>query len=142
LYCTRVFSSESGVASHIRHSHFPEKTHEEIVKSIREAYGTSRKEGEKSSGIITPSLIKFSMKNNNICYWCNREVKLDLSSTDPLAPSRDHIIPRSKGGGKGTNLVLSHVRCNTLRNLIDPDAFKRLMNGEALTAAEMWPDWF
>ena len=34
--------------------------------------------------------------------------------------TREHILPVSKGGGNGTNVVLAHWRCNTNRGNSDP----------------------
>jgi len=38
----------------------------------------------------------------------------------PLSWSRDHLVPVSKGGKAGMNIVLAHFKCNTERGNADP----------------------
>ena len=46
---------------------------------------------------------------NGICALCNEYVELQDAS-------RDHIIPRSAGGGNGPdNIQLTHKRCNNMK---------------------------
>lgn len=45
------------------------------------------------------------IKKDPHCYYCGCEVTLDNSTLD-------HLIPRSKGGKGGNNLVLSCYSCN------------------------------
>lgn len=50
---------------------------------------------------------------NFICYWCGTPVEINQEVPHPLAPTRDHYIPRSKGGPDAwNNLVLAHYSCN------------------------------
>jgi len=34
--------------------------------------------------------------------------------------TREHIVPKSKGGRKGDNIVLAHYKCNQERGNVDP----------------------
>lgn len=53
---------------------------------------------------------------SGLCWVCRQPVQWDLPDTDPMRPSRDHVIPRSRGGvGLPSNLRLAHARCNTER---------------------------
>lgn len=56
-------------------------------------------------------------RDGYICQLCGDPVDLtDDPQRGPLAPSLDHIIPRSKGGGhESSNLRTAHRLCNALR---------------------------
>lgn len=64
-------------------------------------------------------LAKIHADFNGICALCGEYVEL----TDA---SRDHIIPRSEGGGNGKeNIQLTHKKCNNLKgNTRYPDDWK------------------
>lgn len=36
--------------------------------------------------------------------------------------TQEHLVPKSKGGKKGSNIVLAHIRCNGKRGNADPTA--------------------
>jgi 5-methylcytosine-specific restriction endonuclease McrA len=47
------------------------------------------------------------------CGICRFPIDLDLPGTDPMGPSIDHIVPRSRSGTDAPeNLQLTHLRCN------------------------------
>jgi 5-methylcytosine-specific restriction endonuclease McrA len=51
-----------------------------------------------------------------VCAWCGREIDLALSGKDPLGPTIDHILPRSKGGtNRPDHLQPMHRQCNERR---------------------------
>ena len=51
-----------------------------------------------------------------ICHLCGGPIDPRLGPDDPLAPTRDHLIPRSAGGPNTTpNLKLAHKQCNEQR---------------------------
>jgi hypothetical protein len=58
-------------------------------------------------------LIDLFTKQKGVCWLCDKSMNLD-------AASRDHIVPKSKGGRGGyQNLRLAHRLCNSLRGSID-----------------------
>lgn len=58
---------------------------------------------------------------NGICVYCRKPVDPTASPPTSNAPSRDHFIPRSKGGSRGLhNTVLACVSCNQDKGNMDP----------------------
>lgn len=61
----------------------------------------------------------FISRDGDRCGICNRRVDISLRSGpsgDPMGPSIDHIVPRSKGGTDDlANLRLTHWSCNNRR---------------------------
>jgi 5-methylcytosine-specific restriction endonuclease McrA len=53
---------------------------------------------------------------NYECFYCNLELRnrYKKKRAYPLMsdPTYDHLIPKSKGGGDGLNLVIAHRNCN------------------------------
>lgn len=51
------------------------------------------------------------------CHLCHQPIDVSLIGTrDPMRPSADHIVPRSRGGSDAIgNLRPAHVRCNSSR---------------------------
>lgn len=83
------------------------------------------------------------LAGDTICYWCGEATVLSGGATDPMYPTIEHLIPKSQyGTNKKENLVIAHKRCNQLRDVANAAAFKRLMNGEAVTKFELWPNLF
>lgn len=56
-------------------------------------------------------------RDKGICQICQKPVRLDVHYTHPDAPTRDHIIPLSKGGEHSyANCQLACRDCNTIKN--------------------------
>lgn len=59
------------------------------------------------------------------CHWCQRPMGAVLQNNQKKrdwAASRDHLIPKSRGGaGLPGNQVWAHVRCNELRGNMMPE---------------------
>lgn len=53
------------------------------------------------------------------CFYCGFPMPLHTHKQD-LGITKDHFIPKSKGGGKDRNLVLCHFACNQAKNNKDP----------------------
>lgn len=54
--------------------------------------------------------------DNYTCWLCNEQTSERWTSGDPLAPTIDHVTPRSLGGGnERSNLRTAHLICNSLR---------------------------
>lgn len=52
-----------------------------------------------------------------LCIWCGREMLVDPKFMhDPLFATREHLRPKSKGGGmKEENIAAAHAICNWKR---------------------------
>lgn len=51
-----------------------------------------------------------------LCWLCGTPMDPDLRDPDPMTISRDHLIPKSKGGsGLRNNIALAHAVCNSRR---------------------------
>lgn len=58
-------------------------------------------------------------RQNFACYWCGKHI--DLTSA-----TREHIIPRSRGGGDGDeNIAMACFKCNQLKGNQTPEEFIR-----------------
>ena len=56
-------------------------------------------------------------RDRGICFHCKKSVDTSQSVPHPLAPTRDHYVPLSKGGHHTwDNIVLSHFSCNVVKN--------------------------
>ena len=59
------------------------------------------------------------MVQKGLCYYCGSNlIELGESKT-----TKDHVIPKSEGGGKKGNLVLACETCNTLKRSYPADKF-------------------
>lgn len=70
-------------------------------------------------------------KNPN-CYYCGRETLPaptgDTPPAYPLTATIDHMIPASRGGGAGANLVLACRDCNELKGDMTSEEFAEAIN--------------
>jgi HNH endonuclease len=56
------------------------------------------------------------------CYYCKRE--MILSRGQPNTVTRDHKVPRSRGGRGAANIVAACARCNNVKgNMTDTEFF-------------------
>jgi hypothetical protein len=54
-------------------------------------------------------------RDGDNCWRCRREMRFDLPRGHDLAPTIEHLQPKSKGGTNALdNLCLCHGRCNRL----------------------------
>lgn len=57
---------------------------------------------------------------NGLCVWCGRDTILDAAVSHPHKATREHIVPRHRGGSDSRhNLALSCFRCNNQRGNSD-----------------------
>jgi hypothetical protein len=113
--CTAAFLTAEALAQHHKAKHFGKMSPRALTRALR---------GE-------------------VCYWCGEPCALDLGGYHRLAPTIEHLIPKSLNGGNvKMNLRLAHRGCNELRGHAEAAAFKRLMTGEAVTKYELWPHLF
>jgi 5-methylcytosine-specific restriction endonuclease McrA len=63
------------------------------------------------------------MAQGGLCFYCYKPMNITpwQAYINPNGYSRDHFVPKSKGGGKGFNLVLCHHECNLQKGCKDPD---------------------
>lgn len=57
-------------------------------------------------------------RQKGVCHLCGRRLPPleDRFFQGDRAPSLDHLVPRSQGGGDQlTNLAVAHIRCNRMR---------------------------
>jgi 5-methylcytosine-specific restriction endonuclease McrA len=90
----------------------------------------------------TPRIIEVIYhRDKGRCFWCGAEVKCpwtNMISNGSLPPdhgTRDHILPKSKGGPRDAyNQVLSCNRCNNRKgnSLINP------YTGQAICPTVLW----
>jgi 5-methylcytosine-specific restriction endonuclease McrA len=91
----------------------------------------SRKKKNKLVGVVVPrekpcaKLVYLFSRDQGKCFWCNHPLKLGdyNKSSGKLRPTKDHLLPRSKGGKNHiSNLVLSCSGCNNNKSdrLVNP----------------------
>jgi 5-methylcytosine-specific restriction endonuclease McrA len=80
-------------------------------------------------------------KQGGLCFYCGRKMIMGkrVSKDDlPFLLTKDHIIPRSKGGTSDeSNIVGACYRCNTAKGAIDADCFTSGRVRAALACREM-----
>lgn len=61
--------------------------------------------------------IKWLLKRDgNVCWLCDTDIDMELKYPDPGCATRDHVVPRSRGGSNALrNLRLAHKYCNEAR---------------------------
>ncbi len=78
---------------------------------------------------IPSKLVAFSRSHGNKCYWCKGIVLLNVYANHGLAPSRDHLKPKSEGGtSHPNNLVLAHRSCNSRRGSLSEETFTKMVD--------------
>jgi 5-methylcytosine-specific restriction endonuclease McrA len=66
-------------------------------------------------------------RDGDKCWRCRREMRFDLPRGHDLAPTIEHILPKSKGGtGELRNLCLCHGRCNRIMADATPEVKERM----------------
>lgn len=92
--------------------------------------------------ISSTKLTRFVEERGGACYYCDRMVSLE-DNEHGTGASRDHIVPVTLNGTNAqANLLLACKRCNELRGHAQHEAFKRLIQGDPVTRAELWPHLF
>ena len=62
-------------------------------------------------------------KQEGRCYWCGEEMEMSQFRItergrikhNPAFATFEHLVPKSKGGRRGNNIVLAHGICNLRR---------------------------
>jgi len=92
------------------------------LKEVKRRWKTASETGKLTKSM--KQILKLWKKHEGKCHICGQLVPNPLLQTELLTssnyPSRDHIIPKSKGGSyKQKNLLLAHRKCNVVRGNID-----------------------
>lgn len=101
----------------------------------------ARKRHRDRCEVLSEQIKRFAERHNFTCCWCNQPVRIDVPLTHPLSPTREHVIPKAiKAPGQVSSRALAHSACNHRRATMNADGFRRLMMGEAVTKADLWPE--
>ncbi|MEU3528821.1 HNH endonuclease [Streptomyces sp. NPDC038707] len=61
---------------------------------------------------------QLAKRDGRVCSLCDEAVDMTLAWPDPMSPSVDHIVPRSRGGlDVPQNVALAHLRCNVSKGI-------------------------
>lgn len=87
-------------------------------------------------------LTSLYVRQKGLCYWCKQPMHLGADNSAAM-PTRDHIIPRSRGGSnfmrigkskrKKCNVVAACKGCNTKRGSMDAHTFRSVMRPHVQT---------
>ncbi|WP_369692276.1 HNH endonuclease [Schaalia hyovaginalis] len=71
----------------------------------------------KYGGRKVTQLLRLTLATyGNVCHICGQPIDLTRKWPDPLSATRDHLIPRSRGGSDALdNVRPAHLRCNSSR---------------------------
>lgn len=84
------------------------------------------------------SLQTLCERDNYRCYLCGGPVMKNAPEGHPRAPTRDHVVPRAKGGpNHNQNLRLAHYRCNQERATRPPEKFIKVKQKKSPWKTEM-----
>jgi 5-methylcytosine-specific restriction endonuclease McrA len=73
-----------------------------------------RMNGERHFHALRAAAIR---DQNNLCYWCKREMRPEFGPNHPLYPTGDHLIPLHAGGiTRHGNIVAACRECNNGRH--------------------------
>lgn len=61
------------------------------------------------------------------CSLCGKPMQFDCLSDDPMRPTVEHVIPRSKGGLHKANRLLAHHDCNVAKGNQMPSACELIL---------------
>jgi 5-methylcytosine-specific restriction endonuclease McrA len=67
---------------------------------------------------VSASLLERRFKSQRgRCFYCRRAMSLtqDIQHPDGLRATREHLLPKSRGGGGEGNIVAACLRCNQAR---------------------------
>lgn len=88
-------------------------------RESRGARGTADKTGSREREKQRAAILA---RWGAVCWLCDRPIRLDTRWPAPGALTRDHVIPRSRGGSDDVeNLRPAHKVCNETRGARRPD---------------------
>lgn len=80
-------------------------------------------------------------REGSTCRYCSRTMTTEMGRLHPSAPTRDHYVPRGRGGMDTLqNIVLACLECNGMKGHLLPDEFTAWLEGRAsrLDKGEGW----
>jgi 5-methylcytosine-specific restriction endonuclease McrA len=82
-----------------------------------------------------PSKLLLWLAQSGLCFHCHEPMAIGparkTSGGYDNGWTREHLVPKSKGGKHGHNVVLAHVKCNSARGNADPTP-EMLRRGRAI----------
>jgi 5-methylcytosine-specific restriction endonuclease McrA len=85
------------------------------------------------------------IEQRGLCWICAKPMNRFTGQDDPLGVSRDHILPRSRGGKSATrNYLLAHRWCNSERknpNLIGRRQAAQVIKRDAIARLRQSVHW-
>ena len=68
---------------------------------------------------LSPEMIELLLAQGGRCFYCGFPMPTHTRNQE-LMISRDHFIPKCKGGTDKDNIVLCHIACNQEKGDTDP----------------------
>lgn len=95
--------------------------HDDWALQILRARNTLPQEvGEPDEGYDTKAVMALAAKHDGRCWYCGCELTAPLGAgTLPTTATRDHVVPRSKGGAnRAENIVAACRGCNNAKRTL------------------------
>lgn len=110
--------------------------HASMIRFKAEIRAIEDKIANKTGSVKDPDILrkkrhkrKMYLRQRGLCCFCDRMMYASAYGTKlksvKLMATREHVIPRSKGGKSLDNFKLSHWRCNNDRGVVDFDRFRK-----------------
>lgn len=90
-------------------------------KKSRPSHHRQKRSLNRNPRAVRSQITALRQRDGDRCWLCLLPIDFTITdSADPMRCSRDHVIPRSLGGGRDlANLRLAHAQCNAGRGLQD-----------------------
>jgi 5-methylcytosine-specific restriction endonuclease McrA len=122
--CKRTFLTQSGLAAHLRSGQS----------------ACAAQEPKTRSRALSSSLRDFARRHGWVCFWCGEPVRDDVDTSHPLGPTREHLVPASRGGSRrAENLRLAHKACNHRRGSLEAEEYLNLLQRKRKLQSEENP---
>lgn len=82
---------------------------------------------KKKTGIYRKPVfaLKQTREQNFRCFYCNCQLRSHKEVPDghPQLATRDHYVPRCRGGKNGSNIVVACFKCNGTKGAMSAEKF-------------------
>ncbi len=87
---------------------------------------TAEPTGEIDEGYDTAAVMALAAKHGGRCWYCGCELTAPVGAgTMPTTATRDHIVPRSKGGSnRAENIVAACRGCNNAKRTMSVEQYR------------------